>query len=81
MHLFELGLVKADYTGHQNEKDDNSVTKLSDIRKSSRLTLAHLNRLRIAHDVRKFEHEKKLKSVSKQYKPAAEPGAAGAMGV
>lgn len=81
MHLFELGLVKADYEGRQDEKEDNSVMKLSDMRKSSRLTLAHLNRLRIAHDVRKFEHEKKLKSVSKQYKPAAEPGAAGAMGV
>ena len=81
MHLFELGLVPTDYTGRQNDKEDNSVTKLSDIRKSSRLTLAHLNRLRVAHDVRKFEHEKKLKSVTQQYKPAAEPGAAGAMGV
>jgi hypothetical protein len=76
MHLFELGLVKPDYEGRQTEKDDNSVMKLSDIRKSSRLTLAHLNRLRIAHDVRKFEHEKKLQSVAKQYKaPAAVPGA------
>ena len=50
MHLFELGLVPTDYTGHQTPKDDQSVTKLSDMRKSSRLTLAHLNRLRIAHD-------------------------------
>ena len=81
MHLFELGLVNPDYSGHQTEKDDGSVMKLSDLRKSSRLTLAHLNRLRIAHDVRKFEHEKKLKAVSKQYKAAAEPAAGGAMGV
>ena len=81
MHLFELGLVPAEYAGHQTEKDDQSITKLSDMRKSSRLTLAHLNRLRIAHDVRKFEHEKKLKSVAKQYAPPPDMAAAGVPGV
>jgi hypothetical protein len=60
--------------GYESEKDDNSVTKLSDLRKT-RLTLAHLNRLRMANDVRKFEHEKKLDTVQKQYAaPAAEGG-------
>jgi hypothetical protein len=65
--------------GYQSEKDDKSVMKLSDLRKT-RLTLAHLNKLRMANDVRKFEHEKKLKSISKQYKaPAPEGGGLGAM--
>ena len=60
--------------GYQSEKDDNSVMHLKDLRKT-RLTLAHLNRMRMANDVRKFEHEDKLKRVSKQYKaPAAEAG-------
>ena len=31
MHLFELGLVNPDYSGHQTEKDDGSVMKLSDL--------------------------------------------------
>jgi hypothetical protein len=59
--------------GYESEKDDNSVTKLSDLRKT-RLTLAHLNRLRMANDVRKFEHEKKLETVQKQYAAPAEAG-------
>jgi len=33
--------------------------------------------LRKGHDVRKLEHEKKLKSVSKQYTPPPEAGGAG----
>lgn len=61
--------------GYQSEKDDNSVMKLSDLRKT-RLTLAHLNRLRMANDVRKFEHEKKIETIQKQY---AAPGAGGEM--
>ena len=61
--------------GYQDAKSDNSTLKVSDSRKT-RLTLAHLNQLRQAHDVRKLEHEKKLKAVSKQYQPPAEPGAA-----
>jgi len=60
--------------GYQSEKDDNSVLRLKDTRKT-RLTLQHLNRLRQANDVRKFEHQKKLETVKKQYSPpAAGPG-------
>ena len=62
--------------GYQNEKEDQSVLKFDDSRKT-RLTFAHLNQLRQSHDVRKLEHEKKLKAVAKQYTPAPEPGAAG----
>ena len=60
--------------GYQSEKDDNSVMKLSDLRKT-RLTLAHLNRLRMANDVRKFEFETKMKDIQGQYGASAEPAA------
>ena len=63
--------------GYQSEKDDNSAVKLSNIRKT-RLTLAHLNRLRMANDIRKFEFEKKLETVKAQY--GASPEAAGGAG-
>ena len=59
--------------GYHDEKADQSVAKMSNSR-STRLTLAHLNQLRQSHDVRKLEHEKKLKEVSKQYTPAPEAG-------
>ena len=59
--------------GYYDEREDNSTLKLNDSRKT-RLTLAHLNRMRQSHDVRKLEHEKKLKAVSKQYAPAPEAG-------
>jgi hypothetical protein len=62
--------------GYSTEKDDNSVLKLSDVRKT-RLSLAQINRLRVMNDVRKFEHEQKLTTISKQYKPPEEPAAPG----
>ncbi|HET8688741.1 MAG TPA: hypothetical protein VFM18_19160 [Methanosarcina sp.] len=66
--------------GYHDEKSDQSVLKINDSRKT-RLTLAHLNQLRKSHDVRKLEHEQKLKMVSAQYKPPAEGGAGGPMGI
>ncbi len=56
--------------GYRTEKDDNTVLKLDDTRKT-RLTLDRLNRLRIMNDTRKLEHEKKLEKVSTQFKPPA----------
>lgn len=65
--------------GYESEQDDNSVMHLKDLRKT-RLTLAHLNRLRMANDVRKFEFEQKMKQTQVQYAaPAAEGGAMPAM--
>ena len=64
--------------GYHSEKEDNTVMKLGDMRKT-KLTLAHLNKLRIANDIRKFEHEDKLKKVSNQYKAPAEAGGLGGM--
>ena len=56
--------------GYQSEKEDTTPLKLSDLRKT-RLTLADLNRMRMANDVRKVEHESKLENITKQYKPPA----------
>ena len=72
MNIFEM--FDEAKPGYESEKDDNSVMHLKDIRKT-RLTLAHLNRLRMANDVRKFEFEKKLETIKKQYAaPAPEAG-------
>lgn len=60
--------------GYNSVSDDQTPMKLSDLRKT-RLTLADLNRLRMANDVRKVEHETKLDTISKQYKPPAAPPA------
>lgn len=60
-------------TDQYNEKDNQSVLKLNDTRKV-RLTLLHLNRLRSANDVRKFENEKKAEELTDQYKAPSEGG-------
>jgi hypothetical protein len=65
--------------GYESEQDDQTTMKLSDLRKT-RLTLSHLNRLRQASDVRKFEHEKNIEQIQGQYKAPAEAGAMGGMG-
>lgn len=63
--------------GFRSEKEDNSVLKISDTRKT-RLTLDRLNKLRIMNDTRKLEHEKKLETISDQYKaPASQEGGLG----
>lgn len=54
--------------GYETSSLDNTPLKLSDLRKT-RLTLGDLSRLRMANDVKKVEHEKKLEKVAKQYKP------------
>lgn len=58
-------------TGYSTEKEDSSTLKLSDLRKT-RLTLAQLQKLRQMNDVKKYEHEQKLKDVVQQYSPAPE---------
>ena len=55
---------------YHSEKDDQSVMKLRDLRKT-RLTLGHLNKLRMATDIRKFEKEDEIKGLQDQYKAAA----------
>ena len=65
MNLLEI--FETNPLGYNTEKDDNTVLKLSDLRKT-KLTLAQINRLRIMNDVRKLEHEKKIENVQAQYK-------------
>lgn len=83
MYISEL-LTEMDDTidklpqGYSSEEDDQSILKLSDLRKT-RLTLGQLNKLRILNDTRKIEHEQKLKKVSVQYKPAAQEAGGGFM--
>jgi hypothetical protein len=54
--------------GFTDQSQDNSVTKLSDVRKS-RLTLAQINALRQMNDVRKFEEEQRLGDIQRQFAP------------
>lgn len=61
--------------GYRTEKDDNSVQHYADMRKT-RLTLKQIKRLRMMNDLRKFEQQKKVEGLAKQYKPAAAGGAA-----
>ena len=68
MNMFEL--FDPESQGRYSEKTDNSVMKLKDIRKT-RLSLEQINRMRVINDVRKVEHEEKLKKVKNQYKVAA----------
>jgi uncharacterized protein YkwD len=72
MNLFEL--FDPSPEGYYDERNDNTTLKMDQSRKT-RVTLAHLNRLRQSHDVRKLEHEQKLEAVAKQYAPAPEAGA------
>ena len=59
---------------YQDLQDDNSQTKLGDLRKT-RLTLRQLNKLRMMNDVRSFEYKEKLKDIRKQYAPPPAPPA------
>jgi hypothetical protein len=61
---------------YRTEKNDNSVKKMGELRKS-RLTLAKIKRFRMVNDLKKFEEQKKVEVLSKQYKPAASVAASG----
>ena len=81
MYINELFLTENNGTdviqqlpdGYATEKDDQSTLLLSSLRKS-RLTLGQLNQLRMMNDIRKLEHETKIKSVASMYKPPAQEG-------
>lgn len=76
MYITEL--YNTDPEGFRREKDDNTSNRLEDNRKrQSKLTLDKLNRLRMMNDMRKIEHEEKLKTLSSQYKPPASAEAGG----
>jgi hypothetical protein len=78
--MFILELFDKEESGHFNAKKDNSTFKMSDVRKT-RLSLEHLNTIRMANDVRKFEQEAKAKDVAVQYAVAPEGGESPGLGV
>lgn len=78
MFLAELYSRSEDTEGYRNDAEDESKAKKSDTRKT-RLTLAHINKLRMMNDARTVEHEEKIKQVQQQYAQPAEEG--GGMGL
>lgn len=69
LFMNETTIVEPTPPGYATEKDDQSILKLSDLRKT-RLTLAQINRLRKINDIKTIEHEQKLKGLAIQYRPA-----------
>jgi hypothetical protein len=72
--MFIRDLFENDLGTYRDERKDQSGVRMGELRKT-RLTLAQIKRLRMMNDVRKFEAEKKIEKLSKQYKPAAAAGA------
>ena len=68
MKLFEMFEPPVD--GYQDVQDDNSKPKWKESRKT-KLTLKQLRKLRKMNDVRNYEKATNLKSIRKQYAPAA----------
>ena len=72
--MFIRDLFENDLGTYRDERKDQSGVRMGELRKTQ-LTLAQIKRLRMMNDVRKFEAEKKIEKLSKQYKPAAAAGA------
>ena len=68
MKLFEMFEPPVD--GYQDVQSDNSKPKWKESRKT-KLTLKQLRKLRKMNDVRNYEKATNLKSIRKQYAPAA----------
>lgn len=59
-------IYTAAVSGYSSQKDDQSIPRLSDVRKT-RLTLSQINSLRLMNDVRRFEEEQRLSEIQRQY--------------
>ena len=73
MFLSEIYTRYDDMEDYRSPGEDESKQHKSDTRKT-RLTLAHLNKLRIMNDARTVEFQSKIKDIQLQYKPAPEGG-------
>jgi len=71
MNLNELYSRDGDHKNYASLKDDESRQHMSDTRKT-RLTLAHINKIRIMNDAREVEQHKKIGEIQAQYRPAPE---------
>jgi hypothetical protein len=70
MKLFEFYDATAD--GYQEQKDDNSVPELGELRKT-KLTLKQISKLRRMYDLRNYEKQQDLKRVQAQFAPPPAP--------
>ena len=66
MKLFEF--YNASENGYQEQKDDNSVPELGELRKT-KLTLKQISKLRRMYDLRNFEKKQDLKRIQAQFAP------------
>ena len=66
MKLFEF--YEAPAEGYQEQKDDNSVPELGELRKT-KLTLKQISKLRRMYDMRNYEKTVDAKKIQKQYAP------------
>ena len=57
---------------YQDLTQDDSQIKMKDSRKT-RLTLAHINRLRKMNDMRALEHAKEMQLIQQMYGASAQP--------
>jgi len=57
---------------YEDPATDQEVPKLNDLRKV-KLTLGQIHKLRLLSDVRKFEQERRLKQIQRQYGSVTEP--------
>ncbi len=73
MKLDEMFTQDSIKTADDDPSEDRSRPKIGDVRKT-KLTLAQINRLRLMHDVHKFEKEKELADVRIQFAKPKEQG-------
>jgi len=66
MKLFEF--YDATVDGYQEQKDDNSVPELGELRKT-KLTLKQISKLRRMYDLRNYEKQQDLKRIQAQFAP------------
>ena len=66
-------IYEASPSAYQDLSQDNSQPTLNDTRKT-RLTLGHINKLRLMNELRAVEKKQDLKRIRKQYAAPAQPG-------
>ncbi len=66
MKLFEFYDAPAE--SYQEQKDDNSVPELGELRKT-KLTLKQISKMRKMYDMRNFEKTAELKKIQAQFAP------------
>jgi len=68
MKLFEFYNHNQADEDYQDQKDDNSVPELGELRKT-KLTLKQISKLRKMYDMRNYEKTEDLKKIQTQFAP------------